>query len=245
MRKKMEPSQKRLHEIDRLIDELNNAGSVKTDHIVIHPETAKALLEDTIKTLESKGIKIFKSEFVPVDEIYYVGKNPSAEELQPAEVFGNFMPYVTVPKPLFMDREPEVKSKLKTLLSKSNINDIKNTDDGTVTFTLSFYKKKDCYHLYEFYDKKGFKHAITIHMTKPYKDSFGFTYYDLEVRHQADAGGPIEVIDKIKIPDSYKKWCDCVAYMHGIYRDEKDSCYKVIVVFGHSKALFGEKIILK
>lgn len=239
----MELSQKRLHEIDRLIDEFDKDESVKTDHIAIHPETAKCLSDNIIKKLESKGIKIFKSEFVPIDEIYCVGKNPSAEV--PTEVFGNFMPYTTMPKPLFMNREPEVKSKLKTLLSKSNINDIKNTDDGTVTFTLSFYKKKDCYHIYEFYDKKEFKHAITIHMTKPYKDSFGFYYYNLEVKHQSDTGGPVEVIDKIKIPDSYKKWCDCVAYAHGIYRDERDSCYKVIVTFGHHKALISEKMKLK
>ena len=140
-------------------------------------------------------------------------------------------------------RKLEAKSKLRLKLARNNINDVINTDDGTVTFTLSFYKKKDCYKLYEFHNKKGFKHIITIHLTKPYKDSFGFTYYDLEVGHQA--GGPAETVGKIKIPDSYKKWCDCVAYTHGIYRDEKDSCYKVIAVFGHDKALFGEKIILK
>ena len=37
----MELSQKRLHEIDRLIDEFDKDESVKTDHIAIHPESAK------------------------------------------------------------------------------------------------------------------------------------------------------------------------------------------------------------
>jgi hypothetical protein len=230
--------------IDKLLDGFLDEES-KSNTLIMHSETKKVLLDDTIELLKEKGISIVENDFVPEGEVFCVKKG--VDDTSPEVVYGQditYLPYSVMPKPPIY-REPEVKSKLKLKLARSNINDVINTDDGTVTFTLSFYKKKDCYKLYEFHDKKGFKHAITIHMTKPYKDSFGFSYYNLEVRHQADAGGPVEVIDKIKIPDSYKKWCDCVAYMHGIYRDEKDSCYKVVVVFGHSKALFGEKIILK
>lgn len=228
--------------IDKLFDGLLNEES-KSNTLVIHSETKKVISEDTIEQLKANGINLVENDFVPKGEVFCVKKGV---DTSPDIVFGDhvYLPYSIIPQQPFY-RKPEIKSKLRLKLARSNINDIINTDDGTVTFTLSFYKKKDCYHLYEFHDKKGFKHAITIHMTKPYKDSFGFSYYNLEVRHQADAGGPVEVIDKIKIPDSYKKWCDCVAYMHGIYRDEKDSCYKVIAVFGHDKALFGEKIILK
>ena len=234
---------KKNKKIDKLFDGLLDEES-KSNTLIIHSETKKALLDDTIELLKENGISIVENDFVPKGEVLCVKKGV---DTSPEIAYGQditYLPYSVMPKrPIY--REPEVKSKLKLKLARSNINDVINTDDGTVTFTLSFYKKKDCYKLYEFHDKKGFKHAITIHMTKPYKDSFGFSYYNLEVRHQADAGGPVEVIDKIKIPDSYKKWCDCVAYMHGIYRDEKDSCYKVVAVFGHSKALFGEKIILK
>lgn len=234
---------KKSKKIDKLFDGLLDEES-KSNTLIIHSETKKALLDDTIELLKENGISIVENDFVPKGEVFCVKKGA---DTSPEIAYGQditYLPYSIMPKrPIY--REPEVKSKLKLKLARSNINDVINTDDGTVTFTLSFYKKKDCYKLYEFHDKKGFKHAITIHMTKPYKDSFGFSYYNLEVRHQADAGGPVEVIDKIKIPDSYKKWCDCVAYMHGIYRDEKDSCYKVIAVFGHDKALFGEKIILK
>jgi len=228
--------------IDKLFDGLLDEES-KSNTLVMHPETKKVISEDTIEQLKLKGTSIVESDFVPKGEFLCVKKGV---DTSPEIAYGDhvYLPYSIMPQQPFY-RKPEIKSKLRLKLARSNINDIINTDDGTVTFTLSFYKKKDCYHLYEFHDKKGFKHAITIHMTKPYKDSFGFSYYNLEVRHQADAGGPVEVIDKIKIPDSYKKWCDCVAYMHGIYRDEKDSCYKVIAVFGHDKALFGEKIILK
>ena len=228
--------------IDKLFDGLLDE-ELKSNTLVMHPETKKVISEDTIEQLKLKGTSIVESDFVPEGEFFCVKKGVDAS---PDVVFGDhvYLPYSIMPQQPFY-RKPEIKSKLRLKLAKSNINDIINTDDGTITFTLSFYKKKDCYETYEFHDKKGFKHAITIHMTKLYKDSFGFSYYNLEVRHQADAGGPVEVIDKIKIPDSYKKWCDCVAYMHGIYRDEKDSCYKVIAVFGHDKALFGEKIILK
>lgn len=235
---------KKNKKIDKLLDGLLDEES-KSNTLIMHSETKKVLLDDTIELLKENGVSIVENDFVPKGEVFCVKKGEV--DTSPEVVYGKdvtYLPYSVMPKPPIY-REPEVKSKLKLKLARSNINDVINTDDGTVTFTLSFYKKKDCYKLYEFHDKKGFKHAITIHMTKPYKDSFGFSYYNLEVRHQADAGGPVEVIDKIKIPDSYKKWCDCVAYMHGIYRDEKDSCYKVIVVFGHSKALFGEKIILK
>ena len=235
---------KKNKKIDKLLDGLLDEES-KSNTLIMHSETKKVLLDDTIELLKENGVSIVENDFVPEGEVFCVKKGA---DTSPEVVYGQditYLPYsVMMPKrPIY--REPEIKSKLKLKLARSNINDVINTDDGTVTFTLSFYKKKDCYKLYEFHDKKGFKHAIAIHMTKPYKDSFGFSYYNLEVRHQADAGGPVEVIDKIKIPDSYKKWCDCVAYMHGIYRDEKDSCYKVIVVFGHSKALYGEKIILK
>lgn len=228
--------------IDKLLDGLLDEES-KSNTLVMHSETKKVISEDTIEQLKANGIDILENDFVPKGEFLCVKKNVDES---PEIAYGNhiYLPYGIMPQQPFY-KEPEIKSKLRLKFARSNINDIINTDDGTVTFTLSFYKKKDCYKLYEFHDQKGFKHAITIHMTKPYKDSFGFTYYDLVVRHQADAGGPVEVIDKIKIPDSYKKWCDCVAYMHGIYRDEKDSCYKVIAVFGHNKALFGEKIILK
>lgn len=235
---------KKSKKIDKLFDGLLDEES-KSNTLIMHSETKKVLLDNTIELLKEKGISIVENDFVPKGEVFCVKKG--VDDTSPEVVYGQditYLPYSVMPKPPIY-REPEIKSKLKLKLARSNINDVINTDDGTVTFTLSFYKKKDCYKLYEFHDQKGFKHAITIHMTKPYKDSFGFSYYNLEVRHQADAGGPVEVIDKIKIPDSYKKWCDCVAYMHGIYRDEKDSCYKVIVVFGHSKALFGEKIILK
>lgn len=233
---------KKNKKIDKLFNGLLDDDS-ESKTLAIHPETKKALLDDTLEVLKANGINIVENEFVPKGEVFCVKKGV---DTSPEIAYGNhvYLPYNVMPKSP-IHREPEIKSKLRLKFARSNINDVINTDDGTVTFTLSFYKKKDCYKLYEFHDQKGFKHAITIHMTKPYKDSFGFTYYDLVVRHQADAGGPVEVIDKIKIPDSYKKWCDCVAYMHGIYRDEKDSCYKVIAVFGHSKALFGEKIILK
>ena len=204
--------------IDKLFDGLLDEES-KSNTLVMHPDTKKVLLDDTLDLLKEKGISIVENDFVPKGEFFCVKKGV---DTSPDIVFGDhvYLPYNVMPQQPFY-RKPEIKSKLRLKLARSNINDIINTDDGTVTFTLS------------------------IHMTKPYKDSFGFSYYNLEVRHQADAGGPVEVIDKIKIPDSYKKWCDCVAYMHGIYRDEKDSCYKVIAVFGHSKALFGEKIILK
>lgn len=228
--------------IDKLFDGLLDDNS-ESNTLVMHSETKKVISEDTIEQLKANGIDILENDFVPKGEFLCVKKDI---DTSPEIAYGNhvYLPYNVMPKSP-IHREPEIKSKLRLKFARSNINDVINTDDGTVTFTLSFYKKKDCYKLYEFHDQKGFKHAITIHMTKPYKDSFGFTYYDLVVRHQADAGGPVEVIDKIKIPDSYKKWCDCIAYMHGIYRDEKDSCYKVIAVFGHDKALFGEKIILK
>ena len=228
--------------IDKLFDGLID-DNLESNTLVMHSETKKVVSEDTIEQLKANGIDIVENDFVPKGEFLCVKKGVDAS---PEIAYGNhvYLPYNVMPKSP-IHREPEIKSKLRLKFARSNINDVINTDDGTVTFTLSFYKKKDCYKLYEFHDQKGFKHAITIHMTKPYKDSFGFTYYDLVVRHQADAGGPVEVIDKIKIPDSYKKWDDCVAYTHGIYRDEKDSCYKVIAVFGHSKALFGEKIVLK
>ena len=228
--------------IDKLLDGLLDEES-KSNTLVMHPDTKKVISEDTIEQLKLKGTFIVENDFVPKGEVFCVKKGVDAS---PDVAFGDhaYLPYSIMPQQPFY-RKSEIKSKLRLKLARSNINDIINTDDGTVTFTLSFYKKKDCYHLYEFHDKKGFKHAITIHMTKPYKDSFGFSYYNLEVRHQADAGGPVEVIDKIKIPDSYKKWCDCVAYMHGIYRDERDSCYKVIVTFGHHKALISEKMKLK
>lgn len=228
--------------IDKLFDGLLDEES-KSNTLVMHPKTKKVISEDTIEQLKLKGTSIVESDFVPEGEVFCVKKGV---DTSPDVVFGDhvYLPYSIMPQQPFY-RKPEIKSKLRLKFARSNINDIINTDDGTITFTLSFYKKKDCYHLYEFHDKKGFKHAITIHMTKPYKDSFGFSYYNLEVRHQADAGGPVEVIDKIKIPDSYKKWCDCVAYMHGIYRDERDSCYKVIVTFGHHKALISEKMKLK
>lgn len=233
---------KKSKKIDKLFDGLlDEEAESKT--LVMHPDTKKVLLDDTLEVLKEKGISIVENDFVPEGEVFCMKKGV---ETSPEMVYGNitYLPYNAMPKrPIY--REPEIKSKLKLKLAKSNINDVINTDDGTVTFTLSFYKKKDCYKLYEFHDQKGFKHAITIHMTKPYKDSFGFTYYDLEVKHQADAGGPIETVGKIKIPDSYKKWDDCVAYMHGIYREDENSCYKVIAIFGHDKALFGEKIILK
>lgn len=233
---------KKSKKIDKLFDGLLDEEA-ESKMLVMHPDTKKVLLDDTLEVLKEKGISIVENDFVPEGEVFCVKKGV---ETSPEMVYGNitYLPYNVMPKrPIY--REPEVKSKLKLKLAKSNINDVINTDDGTVTFTLSFYKKKDCYKLYEFHDQKGFKHAITIHMTKPYKDSFGFTYYDLEVKHQADAGGPIETVGKIKIPDSYKKWDDCIAYMHGIYREDENSCYKVIAVFGHDKALFGEKIILK
>jgi len=234
---------KKNKKIDKLFDGLLDEES-KSNTLVMHPDTKKVLLDDTLELLKEKGISIVENDFVPEGEVFCVKKGTDAS---PEIAYGQditYLPYNVMPKrPIY--REPEVKSKLKLKLAKSNINDVINTDDGTVTFTLSFYKKKDCYKLYEFHDQKGFKHAITIHMTKPYKDGFGFTYYDLEVKHQADAGGPIETVGKIRIPDSYKKWDDCVAYMHGIYREDENSCYKVIAVFGHDKALFGEKIILK
>lgn len=233
---------KKNKKIDKLFDGLLDEES-KSNTLVMHSETKKALLDDTIELLKENGVSIVENDFVPKGEVFCVKKGV---DTSPETAYGQditYLPYSVMPKsPIY--REPETKSKLRLKLARSNINDITNTDDGTVTFTLSFYKKKDCYKLYEFHDQKGFKHAITIHMTKPYKDSFGFTYYDLEVGHQVDTGG-LETVGKIKIPDSYKKWCDCVAYTHGIYRDEKNSCYKVIAVFGHSKALFGEKIILK
>lgn len=228
--------------IDKLFNGLLDDDS-ESNTLVMHSETKKVVSEDTIKLLKEKGISIVENDFVPKGEFLCVKKGV---DTSPEIAYGNhiYLPYNVMPKSP-IHREPEIKSKLRLKFARSNINDVINTDDGTVTFTLSFYKKKDCYKIYEFHDKEGFKHTITIHMTKPYKDSFGFSYYDLVVRHQADAGGPVEVIDKIKIPDSYKKWNDCVAYTHNIYREEKDSCYKVIAVFGHDKALFGEKIILK
>lgn len=223
------------------IEEIEFEARPKSKRFIMNSKT-KATYESVIP--KNVDMPITVSDFVPDGEIICVKKDIDES---PEIVYGNditYLPYNVLPKcPIY--REPEVKSKLRLKLARSNINDIINTDDGTVTFTLSFYKKKDCYKIYEFHDKKGFKHTITIHLTKPYKDGFNFTYYDLEVRHQADAGGPIETVGQISIPDSYKKWCDCVAYMHGIYREEKDSCYKVIAVFGHNKALFGEKIILK
>ena len=234
---------KKNKKIDKLFDGLLDEES-KSNTLVMHSETKKALLDDTIELLKENGVSVVENDFVPKGEVFCAKK---CADMSPEIVYGQditYLPYSVMPRQPFY-RKPETKSKLRLKLARNNINDVINTDDGTVTFTLSFYKKKDCYKLYEFHDKEGFKHAITIHLTKPYKDSFGFTYYDLEVGHQADAGGPVEVVDKIKIPDSYKKWCDCVAYMHGIYRDEKDSCYKVIAVFGHDKALFGEKIILR
>lgn len=235
---------KKSEKIDKLFNGLLDDDS-ESKTLAIHPETKKALLDNTLEVLKANGISIVENEFVPKGEVLCVKKGVA--DTSPEIVYGKditYLPYNVMPKPP-IHREPEIKSKLRLKLAKSNINDVINTDDGTVTFTLSFYKKKDCHKLYEFHDKKGFKHAITIHMTKPYKDGFGFTYYDLEVRHQADAGGPVETVGKIRIPDSYKKWDDCVAYMHGIYREDKNSCYKVIAVFGHDKALFGEKIILK
>jgi len=234
---------KKNKKIDKLFDGLLDEES-KSNTLVMHPDTKKVLLDDTLELLKEKGISIVENDFVPEGEVFCVKKGTDASPEIAYGQYITYLPYSVMPKrPIY--REPEVKSKLKLKLAKSNINDVINTDDGTVTFTLSFYKKKDCYKLYEFQDQKGFKHAITIHMTKPYKDGFGFTYYDLEVKHQADAGGPIETVGKIRIPDSYKKWDDCVAYMHGIYREDENSCYKVIAVFGHDKALFGEKIILK
>lgn len=231
---------KKNKKIDKLFDGLLD-GDSSSKTLAMHPETKKGLSDDALELFKVNGISIVENEFVPEGEVFCVKKGVDAP---PEIVHGAYLPYSVMPKcPIY--REPEIKSKLRLKFAKSNINDVINTDDGTVTFTLSFFKKKDCYKLYEFHDKKGFKHAITIHMTKPYKDGFGFTYYDLEVRHQADAGGPVETVGKIHIPDSYKKWDDCVAYMHGIYREEKNSCYKVIAVFGHDKALFGEKIILK
>jgi len=233
---------KKNKKIDKLFDGLLDEEA-KSKTLIMHPETKKAILDDTLEVLKVRGISVMENDFVPKGEVFCVKKG---EDTSPEIAYGNliYLPYGIMPqRPIY--REPETKSKLRLQFAKSNINDVINTDDGTVTFTLSFYKKKDCYKLYEFHDKEGFKHAITIHMTKPYKDDFGFTYYDLEVKHQADAGGPVETVGKIHIPDSYRKWNDCVAYMHGIYREEKNSCYKVIAVFGHKKALFGEKIILK
>lgn len=231
---------KKNKKIDKFFDGLLDDDS-ESKTLAMHPETKKGLSDDALELFKVNGISIVENEFVPKGEVFCVKKGVDAP---PEIVYGAYLPYNVMPKPP-IHREPETKSKLRLKLAKSNINDVINTDDGTVTFTLSFFKKKDCYKLYEFHDKEGFKHAITIHMTKPYKDGFGFTYYDLEVRHQADAGGPVETVGKIRIPDSYRKWDDCVACMHGIYREEKNSCYKVIAVFGHDKALFGEKIILK
>lgn len=228
---------------DKLFDVLLDSKS-RSNTLVMHPETKKVLLDNTMEVLKANGISIVENDFVPEGEVFCVKKGI---DTSPEIVYGNdhvYLPYNILPKrPIY--NKPEIKSKLRLKLARSNINDVINTDDGTVIFTLSFYKKKDCYKMYEFHDKEGFKHTITIHMTKPYKDDFGFTYYDLEVRHQANVDGPSEIVGKISIPDSYKKWDDCVAYTHGIYREEKNSCYKVIAVFGHNKALFGEKIQLK
>lgn len=176
----------------------------------MHPETKRVISENIIELLKENGVTIVENDFVPKGEAFCLKKGIDA---LPEIAYGSdtaYLPYSVMPRQSFY-RKPEIKSKLRLKLARSNINDVINTDDGTVTFTLSFYKKKDCYKLYEFHDKKGFKHNITIHLTKPYKDSFGFTYYDLEVGHQADTGGSIETVGKIKIPDSYKKWCDCVA----------------------------------
>lgn len=234
---------KKSKKIDKLFGRLLDEDS-KSNTLIMHSETKKVLSEDTIDVLKANGTNIVENDFVPKGELICVKKDIDES---PEIVYGNghvYRPYNILPKrPIY--RELEIKSKLRLKFARSNINDIINTDDGTITFTLSFYKKKDCYKIYEFHDKEDFKHTITIHMTKPYKDDFGFTYYDLEVRHQANVDGPIEIVGKISIPDSYKKWDDCVAYTHGIYREEKNSCYKVIAVFGYNKALFAEKIALK
>ena len=170
MRKKMSKKNKK---IDKLLDGLLDEES-KSNTLIMHSETKKALLDDTIELLKENGVSVVENDFVPKGEVFCVKKG--VDDTSPEVVYGQditYLPYSVMPKPPIY-REPEVKSKLKLKLARSNINDVINTDDGTVTFTLSFYKKKDCYHL----------------------------YYNLEVRHQADAGGPVEVIDKIKIPDS-------------------------------------------
>lgn len=218
----------------KILDELSKMG----DTIIINSKTVEVLTEAIIEELKSKGTKILVNDFVPVGSFYGVKKSDE----KPEELYGELKPYIAAPTPLFMNREPEVKLKSKIKASKSNINDITNTDDGTIIFTLSFYKKKDCHEVYEFSDKSGIKHTITIDMSKPYTDSFKFTYYDLEVKHQKGSE-KTETISKIKIHDSYKKWCDCVGYTHGIYRDKKDSCYKVITVL-HENYLWGEEITL-
>lgn len=119
-------------------------------------------------------------------------------------------------------KENYVKSLKKSILRKSNINNVR-IENNTLIFDLSFLKNEGVSAQVTIPTENS---NLIINLSKSYKSNYGFCYFDLSVWKTHEMSDTT-CITSIQIPDSYKKIDDLVAYMHGIYRTDKYSCYEV------------------
>ena len=59
--------------IDKLFDGLLD-DEPKSNTLVMHPETKKVLLDDTIEQLKANGISLVENDFVPKGEVFCLKK---------------------------------------------------------------------------------------------------------------------------------------------------------------------------
>jgi hypothetical protein len=209
-------------------------GSVEGDAIFINPKTLKyfeVMPSDKYKdgkyyfknTLGEFSVPVKTDKLIPEGQLLVYGKSNTAE---PEMAYSPFLPFISTSNMPFYKT---IKRKIPKKELKANISHARKTDPLTLVFTLTFLKDRDEQIIYSYFDDDNKMHNIIISLSKSYKDGFGFKYRNLDVWHQNDETSDMVEISTVKIPDSYKGWSDCVAYMHGIYRDSKDSCYDVTV----------------
>jgi hypothetical protein len=215
-----------LQKINKSMDEISE--DTESSGIIISPDVLKYFensnnYKDGVYSYNNTSIPVVVSDLLEKNTILSMGKsnNNNANPI----CYGN-LPVYTPPLRSAPVGFKKTKIKLNRSVLKENITCVERTDN-MLHFNLSFLKNKDSEYLYEEYDNLDLKSEISIDLSKAYKDSFGFKYRNLDIWYRKD--DETKNICSIKIHDSYKGLCDCIGYMHGIYRDEKYSCYNVHV----------------
>lgn len=142
-------------------------------------------------------------------------------------VFSNYTTviYTDDAKKYIEDLSKPIKTVPKSLLRKSNLNNGR-VENNILKFDISFIRDEETT-IKVPYTGKSAGRELLIHLSKPdsKNDPYGFSYFSLEV-WDCNPNTATTLVIKTRIPNSWKGACDCVAYMHNIYRDNEWSCYE-------------------
>lgn len=154
--------------------------------------------------------------------MYFV-KKPKNPDTNSSILYSHYLPSITT-KPIAQKQKVSYTFNKKELY-KTNIHDLRVTPN-TVSFYVSFLKDKLCEES-SLYAIGTSERQITIKTVRNPDDSFGFRSFTLSV--EAGLPNAMAEIKSLKIPDSYNCNSDLLGYMHGIYRENKNDVYKVII----------------